>query len=134
MLGPTSICWRLGESAFGRVLKGIREDELATQALGKNVFAYKVGVFGITAGLAGLAGALLSGWLQLATPTVFGFSFSLTIFAIVIFGGMANLTGSVLGRRRGHAARADPAPDDPHRSGEGQPRASSSSTASRSSC
>ena len=54
MLGIYAICWRIGESAFGRVLKGIREDGEATQALGKNVFAYKVGVFGITAGLAGL--------------------------------------------------------------------------------
>ena len=92
-----AVCWRLGESAFGRVLKGIREDGEATQALGKNVFAYKVGVFGITAGLAGLAGAFYSGWLGLATPTVFGFAFALTLFAIVIFGGMANLTGSIVG-------------------------------------
>ena len=91
------LCRRMGESAFGRVLKGIREDDRVTQALGKNVFAYKVGVFGITAGLAGLAGAFYSGWLQLATPSVYGFSFALTLFAIVIFGGMANLTGSIVG-------------------------------------
>jgi len=90
-------CWRLGESAFGRVLKGVREDPTATQALGKNVFGYKVAVFGITSGLAGLAGGMYSGWLGLATPGVYGFAFSLTIFAMVIFGGMANLTGSVLG-------------------------------------
>ena len=59
------ICWRLGESAFGRVLKGLREDPLATQALGKNVFGYKVAVFGITSALAGLAGAHV---LRLARP------------------------------------------------------------------
>ena len=91
------VCWRLGESPFGRVLKGIREDPIATQALGKNVFRYKVATFGITSGLAGLAGGMYSGWLGLATPSVFGFAFSLTIFAIVIFGGMANLKGSILG-------------------------------------
>ena len=56
-----AVCWRLGESAFGRVLKGIREDGEATQALGKNVFAYKVGVFGITAGIGGTRGRLLLG-------------------------------------------------------------------------
>ncbi|HEX9260105.1 MAG TPA: branched-chain amino acid ABC transporter ATP-binding protein/permease [Acidimicrobiales bacterium] len=92
-----SICWRLGESAFGRVLKGIREDPQATQALGKNVFAYRVAVFGVASGLAGLAGGMYSGWLGLATPSVYNFSFSLVIFAMVIFGGMANLTGSLLG-------------------------------------
>src|SRR4051794_12243157 len=97
MLLVYAFCHRLGESSFGRVLKGVREDPTATQALGKNVFAYKVGVFGITSALAGFAGALLAAWFQLATPGVFGFAFSLTIFAIVIFGGMANLTGTVLG-------------------------------------
>ena len=92
-----AICWRLGESAFGRVLKGIREDPMATQALGKNVFSYKVAVFGITSALAGLAGGMYSGWLGLATPSVYGFALSLTIFAMVIFGGISNLAGSVLG-------------------------------------
>jgi branched-chain amino acid transport system permease protein len=47
--------------------------------------------------MAGFAGALLSGFLQLSTPGLYGFSISLTIFAMVIVGGMANLTGSVLG-------------------------------------
>jgi branched-chain amino acid transport system permease protein len=92
-----AICHRIGESPTGRVLKGIREDPLATGALGKNVFAYKVSVFGLTSALAAFAGAMIAAWLRLSTPGVFGFSFSLTVFAIVIFGGMANLTGTVLG-------------------------------------
>jgi|HigsolmetaAR202D_1030399.scaffolds.fasta_scaffold06641_3 branched-chain amino acid transport system permease protein len=92
-----AVCHRIGESPAGRVLKGIREDPVATGALGKNVFAYKVAVFGLTSALAAFAGALIAGWLRLATPGVFGFSFSLTVFAIVIFGGMANLTGTVVG-------------------------------------
>ena len=91
------ICHRVGESPIGRVLKGIREDPVATQALGKNVLGYKVAVFGLTSALAAFAGAMLAGWLRLATPGVFGFAFSLTIFAVVIFGGMGNLAGSVLG-------------------------------------
>ena len=90
-------CWRIGESPFGRVLKGVREDDRATEALGKSVFRYKVLVFAIASMLAGLAGGLYSSYLHLATPGVFGFSISLAIFAMVIFGGMANLTGSVLG-------------------------------------
>jgi branched-chain amino acid transport system permease protein len=90
------ICWRIGESPYGRVLKALREDPIATQSLGKNVFRYKLVVFGITASLAGYAGGLYSSWIALATPNVFGFAFSLTIFAIVILGGMANLTGSVV--------------------------------------
>jgi branched-chain amino acid transport system permease protein len=91
------VCWRIGESPYGRVLKGIREDGLATQALGKNVFRFKVVIFGVASMLAGLAGALYSAYIQLATPGVFGFSISLAIFVMVIFGGMANLTGSIIG-------------------------------------
>lgn len=91
------ICHRIGESAYGRVLKGIREDPEATQALGKNVFVHKLMVFGVSSALAGFAGAFYSGWLQLATPTVYGFPFALTLFAVVIFGGMANLYGSIIG-------------------------------------
>jgi len=97
MLIVYAICHRIGESPTGRVLKGIREDPISTQALGKNVFGYKVAVFGISSALAAFAGALLAAWLQLATPSVYGFAFALTIFAIVIFGGMGNLTGTVLG-------------------------------------
>ncbi|MEZ5256468.1 MAG: hypothetical protein R2705_06140 [Ilumatobacteraceae bacterium] len=55
-----SICHRLGESPFGRVLKGIRDDDQATLSLGKNVVFYKVLVFGITCGPpASPAGSLL---------------------------------------------------------------------------
>lgn len=97
MLVVFFICRRIGESAYGRVLKALREDPVSTQALGKNVFTYKLAVFGISSALAGLAGGFYSGWLQLATPQVYGFAFSLTLFAIVIFGGMANLYGSILG-------------------------------------
>jgi branched-chain amino acid transport system permease protein len=92
-----AICYRVGESPVGRVLKGIREDPVATQALGKNVFGYKVTVFGMTSALAAFAGAMLAAWFRLSTPGVFGFSFSLTVFAIVIFGGMGNLNGTILG-------------------------------------
>ena len=52
------ICWRLAESPFGRVLKGIREDEVATRSLGKNIFTFKLMTFALTAGMAGVAGAI----------------------------------------------------------------------------
>jgi branched-chain amino acid transport system permease protein len=91
------VSWRIGQSPYGRVLKGIREDGRATQALGKNVFRFKLVIFGVTSAMAGLAGALYASLLRLATPGAFGFSISLAIFAMVIFGGMANLWGSVFG-------------------------------------
>jgi branched-chain amino acid transport system permease protein len=92
-----ALCHRLGESPFGRVLRAIRDDETATRALGRDVFAFKVIVFGVTAALAGMAGVLLFYYNQLASPSVFGFNVSLEIFAMVIFGGLGNFTGSILG-------------------------------------
>lgn len=92
-----AVCWRMGESPWGRVLRAIRDDELATLALGKNVAAYKSAVFGITAGMAGVAGALLFFFDQLASPDVYSFNVSLAIFSMVIFGGVGNLVGSVVG-------------------------------------
>ena len=91
------ICWRVGESPYGRVLRGIREDELACRALGKNVYSYKMAVFSLTAAMAGLAGVLYVVTIQIASPQLFSFDLSTTIVAMVIFGGMGNLIGSVLG-------------------------------------
>lgn len=91
------ICWRMGESAYGRTLKGIREDPVATRSMGKNTFKIQIMVFSITSGLTAIAGAMNAGWLGVSTPSVWGFNFSLTVVAIVIFGGMANLKGTLIG-------------------------------------
>jgi branched-chain amino acid transport system permease protein len=91
------MCRRLGESPYGRILRAIREDEVATRALGKPVVRYKVVVFGITSAMAGLAGGLLAFYDQLAATAEFGFDQSVAIIVMIIFGGMGNLFGSVLG-------------------------------------
>ena len=89
--------WRLGQSPFGRLIKGIREDEIATRSLGKNIFMYKVALFAITSGIAGLGGVCLVYYSQLASPTQFSFDAVTTMIAMVIIGGMGNLWGSLLG-------------------------------------
>jgi len=91
------IYWRFVESPFGRVLKAIREDELATRALGKNVFVYKMEAFAVASGLAGLAGAMLAFYTMLVAPAQFNVTQSMLIITMVIFGGMGNPTGPVLG-------------------------------------
>ena len=87
----------MGESAWGSVLRGIRDDEIAPRALGCNVVAFKVVVFGLTSAFAGLAGVLLFYYNQIASPSVYGLNVSLKIFAMTIFGGLGNFTGSILG-------------------------------------
>jgi len=92
-----AICWRLGESPYGRVLRAIREDETATRAVGKNIFAYKLLIFTVTSALAGVAGVLLVMQSSVASPPLFSFDQSTAIIAMVILGGMGNLLGSVVG-------------------------------------
>ena len=92
-----AICWRMVHSPFGRVLRGVRDDEVATRGVGKNVVRYKVTVFGVTAAMAGIAGALISYYDSSIQPTAFGLSQSLEIIAMIVIGGTANLLGSILG-------------------------------------
>ncbi len=91
------LCYRMGMSPYGRVLRSIREDDRASRSLGKNIFQYKLAVFAITSAMAGVAGAMLTVQNQLASPALFGFTQSAAIVVMVIFGGMGNLWGSVLG-------------------------------------
>src|SRR4051812_41021446 len=91
------VVYRMAESPYGRVLRGIREDDVACRSLGKNIFAYKLTVFGVTAGMAGLAGTMLVTQDQLASPSLFGFDQSTAIVAMVILGGTGNMLGAVLG-------------------------------------
>lgn len=87
----------VGESPFGRVLRGIREDQLATQALGKDVFLRKVVIFGVTSAIAALGGALLGLYNGIVSPTMFGFETSILLVAMVVLGGRGNMLGSLLG-------------------------------------
>ena len=91
------ICWRIGESPFGRVLRATRDDDRAAAAVGKHVFAYRLWVFGITAAMSGLGGGLLALYLGICSPSVYSFDVSMGIFAMVVLGGVGNLYGSILG-------------------------------------
>jgi branched-chain amino acid transport system permease protein len=90
-------CWRLTRTPFGRVLRGVRDDELATRGVGKNIVGYKVAVFSVASAMAGLAGILLSYYSSNAQIQAFDLSQSMLIVAIVVIGGTANLIGSILG-------------------------------------
>jgi branched-chain amino acid transport system permease protein len=92
-----AVCARLAHSPFGRVLRGIRDDELATRGVGKNIVLYKVSVFGVASGLAGLGGVLFVYYTSVAQVGAFDLSDSMLIIAMIVIGGTANLLGSILG-------------------------------------
>ena len=88
---------RIVNSPFGRILKGIREDEIATMAMGKNVNTHKIMVFVIGAFFAGIAGSLYAHYITFIDPSSFTVMESIMILLMVVFGGMGSLTGSLLG-------------------------------------
>jgi len=91
------ICWRIVHSPFGRVLRAIREDEVATESLGKNVRAFKVWVFVTGGALAAIAGSLFAHYMTYISPANFTINDTILIFAVVIIGGAANAWGPVVG-------------------------------------
>ncbi len=89
---------RSTRSPWGRVLKGIREDEDAAAALGKNTFRYKVQVFVIGSMVMGAAGALFVSWFRVAeTNTSFVPADTFLIWIMLIIGGSGNNKGAILG-------------------------------------
>lgn len=88
---------RIVNSPFGRVLRGIREDEMATLAMGKNVDKHKILVFVISAFFAGIAGSLYAHYITFIDPSSFTVMESIVILLMVVFGGMGSLAGSFVG-------------------------------------
>ena len=88
---------RIVSSPFGRILRSIREDEIASEALGKDITRYKLLVFIIGAFFAGIAGSLYAHYITFIDPSSFTVMESITILLMVIFGGMGSISGSVAG-------------------------------------
>ena len=84
------------QSSHGRALISIREDEIASQAMGVNIFGMKLMSFTVSAFIAGLAGALYAPFIGYLAPGGFDFLRSVFFVIIVVLGGMGSLTGTVL--------------------------------------
>lgn len=87
----------LVNAPFGRVLKGIREDELAARSLGKNTNWFKLKSFVLGGFFTGLAGALFAHFIGTVQPNQFTPLWTFLIWAMVIIGGTASNKGAILG-------------------------------------
>jgi branched-chain amino acid transport system permease protein len=92
-----AFCWRISSSPYGRVLRGIREDDDATRAVGKNVTAYRIWTFVLTSAVLGVGGCMLSYYELVTSSDNFNFDATTTIVATVVVGGLGNLFGSFVG-------------------------------------
>ncbi len=90
------ICTNFVRSAHGRACISVREDEIASEAMGINTTKYKVIAFVIGACLASLAGALFANNFYVLNPSQFTFNKSIDILVMVVFGGMGSMSGSVV--------------------------------------
>jgi branched-chain amino acid transport system permease protein len=87
----------LSESRTGRAWRALREDPLAAEAMSIPVNRLKLMAFAIGAGIAGLTGCIFASVLSAITGGNFDVPILITIYAIVILGGIGSLTGVVLG-------------------------------------
>jgi branched-chain amino acid transport system permease protein len=89
--------WRVVQSPFGHVLRGIHENEARMEAVGYAVDRYKLLAFVIAGVFAGLAGSLYAQFNGSITPDAFFWTTSGEALLMVIIGGTGTLGGAVLG-------------------------------------
>ncbi len=91
------LCRWLVRSKTGLVLQAIRDNERRLEFLGYDVAGFKIFVFAVSAGLAGVAGLLYAPQVGIITPSQIGVLPSLEVVIWVAFGGRGTLWGALLG-------------------------------------
>lgn len=87
----------LVNSKLGRNLQAMRDDTIAAEAMGINLFSHKVIIFTISAIFAGIAGALYAHIYGYIDYTVFTSNLSFNCISVVVVGGLGNFIGTVFG-------------------------------------
>lgn len=83
-------------STYGRAFKAIREDEIAAEAMGINLFKHKVMSFAIGAFFAGIGGGLFASLLGTVDPKQFYFTMTYNFLLMIVLGGMGSITGTII--------------------------------------
>ncbi len=87
----------LTRSPFGRLLAGVRDDEILLRTLGKNTGRLKATALFISAFFAGIAGSLFAHFIGYISPEAFNLEEIILVLSLVIVGGIASLPGTVVG-------------------------------------
>lgn len=82
---------------MGRAFVAIRDNDLAAEVMGINVFRYKVNAFFISSVYAGIAGSLMATWLRNVYYTFFELNVSIWYLGMIIIGGMGSVFGACAG-------------------------------------
>ena len=87
---------RLVDSSYGRALKSIRENEVAAEAMGVNLFTHKILAVFVGAFFAGIGGGLLANLITTIDPKTFTPTLTYQILMIIVVGGLGSISGTVV--------------------------------------
>jgi len=87
----------LARTRVGRAFVAIRDNDLAAEVMGINLFYYKLLAFFIGCFLAGIAGSLLAHWIGFMNTEQFSIMESILYIGMIIIGGLGTALGPILG-------------------------------------
>jgi branched-chain amino acid transport system permease protein len=88
---------QLRRGRLGRILIAMRDSPAACGTLGLDMRWFRVALFGLSAGMAGLAGALFAGLRQTISATDFQLLSSLPLLLLAVVCGVTSVTGAAIG-------------------------------------
>lgn len=97
LLISSCLVWLMVVSPWGKLLKAIRDDELAARQLGKNTKLIKLQAFALSCGLVGVAGAMYAAYVTYIEPGIASIDESLLMLCMVLVGGSGNFRGPLVG-------------------------------------
>ena len=92
-----ALAWSLMRSQVGRAVQAVRDGEIPASTLGVDLATTKTRVFALSAGYAGVAGALYVFAIGFVAPEAFTVTISLAFLAAIVVGGLATIVGAVFG-------------------------------------
>jgi branched-chain amino acid transport system permease protein len=87
----------LMRSRIGRAFIAIRDQDIAAEIIGIDIFRYKLYAFAISSFYAGVAGVLYTYYLGIANYEQFGIDVSINYLAMIIIGGLGSVLGAIFG-------------------------------------
>ena len=106
LVAATALVWWIVRSPWGRSLKALRDNPARAASLGVDIRTYTLLAFSISAGLAGVAGALYARLIEFVDPRGFYIGQSFDFFLATVVGGLGTLVGPV--HRRRPSSRCSP--------------------------
>lgn len=97
LLLSTTVAYNISRSRLGRAFVAIRDNDLAAEVLGVNLFTYKLQAFFLAAVYAGVAGALAAHHIRHLNSETFSLSNSVFYLGMLVVGGLGSNLGPIFG-------------------------------------